>query len=269
MLHRAAQFVAGQLDGRLPETSVLLRKLPGIGEYTAAAIASIAFGEAVACVDGNVERVLRRVRGWDEKSGTPTKIRAEAARLLDADSPGNFNQAMMELGATVCLPRSPLCEACPVRDSCVTQGEHPVAASKKMMSRESAYAFVHRNGRGRGSSAEVLLEQRSAHASLMPSMWELPPMEPARAPQNAAALTLRHSITNTNYYVTVYRLDPKQQKQLIGQSAARQWHAVRDLHALPLTGLARKALKRLKAWPGYDGNGIPVALGDARIEFPE
>lgn len=269
MLHRAAQFVADQLNGILPETSNELRKLPGIGEYTAAAIASIAFGDAAACVDGNVERVLRRVRGWDEKSGTPAKIRAEAMRLLDADQPGNFNQAMMELGATVCLPRNPLCEACPVRDSCLTQGEHPVAASKKMVSRESAYAFVHRSGRGRARLGEVLLEQRPADASLMPGMWELLPIEPACAPRITAALTLRHSITSTNYYVTVYRLDPKQHKRLIGQSPARQWHAVRDLHLLPLTGLAQKVLKRLKAWPGYDGSGVPVALGDIRAEFLE
>ena len=85
LLHKAAQFVRQELGGRLPETVSELRVLPGVGEYTSAAIASIGFGEAVPCVDGNVERVLRRTRGWDEESGTPGKVRAEAARLLDAE----------------------------------------------------------------------------------------------------------------------------------------------------------------------------------------
>ena len=142
MLHRAAQFVTRELEGKLPSTAVELRALPGIGEYTSAAIASIGFGEPVACVDGNVERVLTRVRGWTERTALGARIRKAAAELLDPGRPGDFNQAMMELGATVCLPRAPLCLQCPVVELCATRGEHPVAARKKMRSQKVAYAFL-------------------------------------------------------------------------------------------------------------------------------
>lgn len=264
MLHRAAQFVSEKLEGRFPEKSTELRALPGVGEYTAAAVASIGFGEAVVCVDGNVERVLRRIRGWDETSGTTAKIKTAAIRLLDDSRPGDFNQAMMELGATVCLPRGPLCSECPVRELCLTQGEHRVSERKKMRSVQSAYGFLRRTPRGRMAAAEVLLEQRPAAASLMPGMWELPVIDAASMQIEARAFTVRHSITDTNYYVTIYRLDAKQEKQLPSPSAARQWHSVRELHTLPLTGLARKVLKRLKAWPGYDGAGPPVVIENSR-----
>lgn len=266
LLHKAVRFVAQKLDCRLPETAAELRTLPGVGEYTGAAVASIGFGEAVACVDGNVERVLLRLAGWDEGSVTAAKVRAEAARLLEARRPGDFNQAMMELGATVCLPRGPLCLECPVVGFCATRGEHWTPARKKMRSKESAYAFLRRTPRP--PRVEVLLEKRPADASLMPGMWELPGIDPESAGEENKSLTLRHSITDTNYYVSVYTLDPKQQHRLPKGEAVRQWHRVRDLRALPLTGLARKALKRLHAWPGYGEAGVAVAVGPIRWESP-
>ena len=256
MLRKAAQFVAEKLGGRLPSTAMELRALPGVGEYTCAAIASIGFGEAVACVDGNVERVLRRVKGWDEARGTAGKVRVEAARVLDPARPGDFNQAMMELGATVCLPRAPLCSQCPVREMCRTKGEHPAAERKKMRSKELAYAFLRRSGKTR--RAEVLLEQRAADASLMAGMWELPGIDAKHASGEKKALTLRHSITDTNYYVTIYALEAGEQEHLPKRKATRRWFAVDELHTLPLTGLTRKALKRLRAWPGYSGDGPVV-----------
>jgi len=252
LLHKAAQFVAREMGGMLPQSAAELRTLPGVGDYTSAAIASIGFGEPVACVDGNVERVLRRVKGWDEATGTQAKIRAEAARLLDEKRAGDFNQAMMELGATVCAPRSPQCASCPLREICVTRGEHAVAARKKMRSKETMYAFLRRTSKARAT--EVLLEQRPAGASLMPGMWELPMIDAAHAyvTEENKALTLRHSITDTNYYVTIYKLDTKHQKNLPKRRAAREWFTTRELHSLPVTGLARKALKRLRAWPGFE-----------------
>lgn len=269
MLHRAAQFVREKLGGMLPANSAELRALPGVGEYTAAAVASIGFGEGVACVDGNVERVLRRLRGWDENSGTAAKVKAAAARLLDGSRPGDFNQAMMELGATVCLPRGPICAECPVRELCHTRGEHRVAERKKMRSVQSAYAFLRRAPRGRTVAAEVLLEQRPAGVSLMPGMWELPAIDAASVELESRAFTVRHSITDTNYYVTIYRLDSKQEKRLPQSTGVRQWQPVRELHTLPLTGLARKVLKRMKAWPGYDGAGVPVVIEDGRRSMME
>src|SRR6202046_3595919 len=104
MMHRAAQVVVEQHHGALPTTAAELRKLPGIGEYTSSAIASIAFGEPVAVVDGNVERVLLRVFPEDGSlAPTANWFRDRAANLLDTQRPGDFNQSMMELGATVCL----------------------------------------------------------------------------------------------------------------------------------------------------------------------
>jgi A/G-specific adenine glycosylase len=244
MLHKAAQFVARELGGWLPSTAAELRVLPGVGEYTSAAIASIGFGEPVACVDGNVVRVVRRLMSWDEKTGTLAMVRAQASRLLDPKHAGDFNQAMMELGATVCTPRSPHCGQCPVEETCATQGEHSVGEGKKMRSRQTAHALLRRK-------AEVLLERRPAKAAVMPGMWELPVIEAKEALPDEKALTLRHSITDTNYYVTIYDMGARQ-KGLPKGKGARKWFAVSDLQGVPITGLTRKALMRLRTWPGFE-----------------
>src|SRR5208283_4378926 len=100
-----------ELAGEFPESAKELLELPGVGRYTAAAVTSIAFGEAVAVVDGNVERVLQRLLG----AMLPNhELWKQAEALLDHARPGDFNQAMMELGATVCAPRAPACLSCPV-----------------------------------------------------------------------------------------------------------------------------------------------------------
>jgi len=255
LLHKAAQIVSSNLGGSIPARSAELRKLPGIGEYTSAAIASIAFGEPIACVDGNVERVLLRIRGWDENSATATRIRTEAGRLLDANRPGDFNQAMMELGATVCLPRTPLCLQCPVTGLCATRGEHVVAVRKKMRRRLSAYALLRRRSAG---TSQVLLEQRRSDIALMPGMWELPPIDPKSAPEDRKALSVRHSITDSNYHVSVYILEPRQHKALPRSGTKREWFPQDQLHQLPLTGLTRKILKRLDAWPESEDHGLDM-----------
>ena len=159
MLHKAAKFVVSDLAGVLPRSAAGLRVLPGIGEYTSAAIASIAFGEAAAAVDGNVERVLMRLLGWDETTAPASRIREAAANALAQARPGDYNQAMMELGATVCLPRGPLCLQCPVQKQCATRGEHATAERAKMQNRDAAYVFVQRVTK-RGV-VEVLLVQRA------------------------------------------------------------------------------------------------------------
>src|SRR6202008_2890940 len=136
MLHAAAKVVARE-RGKFPETADEWRTLPGVGRYTSAAIASIAFGEAVAVVDGNVERVLQRFSG-QRLAGQ--KIWNAANALLDRDRPGDFNQAMMELGATVCTPRAPGCLTCPVVELCATRGELAGAEKKsRQVHREIHY----------------------------------------------------------------------------------------------------------------------------------
>src|ERR1700678_3374009 len=115
MLHAAAKTIVQERGGRFPGNAEGLRALPGIGRYTAAAVSSIAFEQPIAVVDGNVERVLQRVRG---KNLAGEELWRAAGELLNRKRPGDFNQAMMELGATVCSPRLPQCLLCPVSDLC-------------------------------------------------------------------------------------------------------------------------------------------------------
>ena len=120
-LHKAAKIITQQYGGQLPADAAALRALPGIGDYTAGAIASIAFGIPAAAVDGNVERVICRYEALTDEAGTPAMRRMVTQRaqaLVPRDRPGAFANAMMEMGATLCTPRSPACLICPVRDTC-------------------------------------------------------------------------------------------------------------------------------------------------------
>ena len=243
LLHRAAQFIVREHHGSLPRTAEELRKLPGIGEYTAAAIASIAFGQPVAAIDGNVQRVIQRVFQSAEIA-TSQGIRDHADALLDHKRAGDFNQSMMELGATVCLPKKPRCPDCPVQEICLTRGEHSTAPRKQMRSRQIGYALLCRNTEG---AKQVLLEQRSQSAKQMPGMWELPEIAMQEDDQKRVELTLRHAITVTNYYVRVLRFPEKEGKRRLAPAETRRkWIAASDLDRLPLTGLSRKVLQRLK-----------------------
>jgi A/G-specific adenine glycosylase len=312
MLHKAAQFIVLERNGRIPSASAELRSLPGIGDYTAAAIASIAFGESIAVVDGNVERVLLRITGRPNDATAQSKafIQAQAQalippkRLSTADpSPasknrsvwlaperialaaaahptaevgsenrapsipaasewagsttrtnaaGDHNQAMMELGATVCLPQTPLCLGCPVHDLCLTRGEHPTPTRAPLRSQPAAYLL---HLRKLGPITEVLLVRRSRDASLMPNMFELPTLPIDSVTGREPVLRLRHSITNTNYYVQVFSPSthsgaPSQtvSSSEVGLSplpSEPHWTRASRLPNLPLTGLARKVLQRL------------------------
>lgn len=258
MLHRAARMLMADYDGFMPKTAAVLRELPGVGDYTAAAVASISYGEAVPVVDGNVERVLLRLYGPQigepgGRNGKPSQrnFREAALRLLDPQNPGNFNQAMMELGATVCLPRGPLCGECPVQGHCRTRGEHVTAPAKQMRSRRTAYALVVRNA---GKKAEVLLKLRAEDEAQMPGMWELPIIE-GDLPEEPPVLTLRHAITNTNYYVTIYALPAEEKRRLYAPRGSLKWVKAGSLPEMPLTGLARKVLRRMKIFPGIASSG--------------
>jgi A/G-specific adenine glycosylase len=250
MLHAAARVVVRERGGKFPETAEGLRALPGVGRYTAAAIASIAFGEPVAVVDGNVERVLQRVAGR-RMAGEDLWRAAEG--LLDRERPGDFNQAMMELGATVCTPRAPACLTCPVVEMCATRGEMKGGAkAPRQKKREIHYALDMQDDK-------VFLVQRARDARLMAGMWELPEMvgpvlgagkqqvPPARFAsrrndnQNESDsplwFTLRHSITVTDYTVCVWRMAAP-------PHAGGKWVPVEKLARLALTGLARKTLRK-------------------------
>jgi A/G-specific adenine glycosylase len=236
MMHQAAKVVVAEHNGIFPSTAAELRSLPGIGEYTSSAIASIAFQQPVATVDGNVERVLLRVFPG-EQTGAKW-LQSKAASLVDPQRPGDFNQAMMELGATTCLPQRPLCLQCAVHRFCATRGEHPTTPAKKMHSRQIAYALCSHGGK-------VLLEQRPQSASLMPGMWELPEIEITPGGHERIELTLRHAITVTNYRVHVLRYSEEETRSLPSPHP-RKWTRTSDLGKLPLTGLTRKILRRLQ-----------------------
>jgi A/G-specific adenine glycosylase len=244
-LHAAARRILRERNGVLPVAAVDWRELNGIGRYTANAIASQAHGEPCAVVDGNVERVLGRLTGG--------VLRGEAAwraadELLDRRASGDWNQAMMELGATVCTPAQPACPRCPVARWCATSRERAKPATgggrvapAARRKRSASYALALRGD-------AVLLAQRPAGAALMPGMWELPEIQ--RTPAVKADFRLRHSITNTDYDVGIFRVALRGPDAKTQASTARlghpnkTWFSRTQVERLPLTGLARKALRR-------------------------
>ena len=235
-LHQAAREIVAEHGGVFPRDVDGLRALPGIGRYTAAAVASIAFDQPVAVVDGNVERVMRRM--WDGGQDQGKKITGAelwqlADQLVSRRRPGDFNQAMMELGATVCLPGEPLCVSCPVYSSCATRGP-----SARRLRQPRRRVDVHYRLALRRDS--VFVVRRSAKQSLMPDMWELPKLRAGHPTQRSVpgAFTLRHSITVTDFKVTITQ-----------GSAPRNvrgcWVPMERLPTLPLTGLTRKILRQV------------------------
>jgi A/G-specific adenine glycosylase len=240
-LQKGARTIAAA--GGFPREFRALRELRGVGDYTAAAIASIAFDQPHAAVDGNVLRVIARLEndGADIASGrTRERFRKTAQGLLDPESPGEFNQAMMELGATVCLPRDPLCLLCPVAAGCGaraagTANQLPIKLKKQEPERVSGtLAVVEKNGK-------VLLWQRPETSPRMAGFWELP--APEQLPGFRAGGTLamiRHTITRHHYEFAVIRGD------LPRAPRGFRWFSPPELARIPLSTTARKALAAAK-----------------------
>ena len=150
-LQKAARVIVSDFGGRFPERYGDIRALPGVGDYTAGAIGSIAFGLPTPAVDGNVLRVIARITGDDGDIATPAmkrRVTAALTRVIPVDAPGDYNQALMELGATVCLPNgAPLCEKCPAVRLCAAfhqgrTGELPVKAPKKSRREEDRTVYL-------------------------------------------------------------------------------------------------------------------------------
>jgi A/G-specific adenine glycosylase len=249
MLHAAAKQIVRARE--FPRTAAGLRNLPGIGRYTAAAVASIAFDEPVAVVDGNVERVLQRISG---KRLPGEDCWNTAEELLDTTRAGDFNQAMMELGAAVCTPRAPECLICPVIEWCATRGELRRDGKPARQNKKEIHFALHCRG------GAVLLVRRARDESLMPGMWELPEMQGSEAAPTQKQIpfdklragspprfasrrndrllyTLRHAITVTDYTVRVWR-DGE-----VGEAGGK-WIPAERLGKVALTGLARKILRK-------------------------
>lgn len=218
-LQRAAQIVAQQ--GRFPDTYEEVMALPGIGDYTAGAILSIAFGQAVPAVDGNVLRVMSRITGSEDNildARTRSRFRALMVEVMPHDRPGEFNQALMDLGAAVCLPNGePLCGACPAREFCTAyaqnrQKELPVRISKTKRRTEEKTVFLLLR------EDEAALRQRP-ESGLLAGLWEYPHVdgtldEAAAAAQLAAwgvmphrwvkRLQFHHIFTHIRWEMTGY-----------------------------------------------------------------
>jgi A/G-specific adenine glycosylase len=224
--------------GRFPDTYEGVLSLPGIGEYTAAAVASIGFNLPHAVLDGNVFRVLSRVfnDSTNIASGTArTHFGRLAGALLDSERSGDWNQALMELGATVCPPRKPQCLICPVAAHCraranSTQEELPVKTKPQKSKAETRVVFwAEQDGK-------VLLWQRPPDSRLMPGFWELP--ELAQLPSAAPGRKLgafRHGITIHNYTFEVMEIHAPEDID------GCQWIASGDLHTLPVSTIVKKA----------------------------
>lgn len=181
-LHAAARMIVDDFDGRIPEEIDALCRLPGVGRYTAGAIASIVFGRAAPIVDGNVQRVIARLDADPSAPREPATLRRvwdRAGQLVrESSAPGVFNEALMELGATVCTPRAPRCDRCPLAADCRAralgrQEEIPPAKSATPRKTVHFHTLVIRRG------ASVLFEQRPA-GGLWARMWQTPTIEAGR-----------------------------------------------------------------------------------------
>lgn len=252
-LHAAARQVAAA--GGFPRTVEGWLELPGIGPYTAAAVASIAFGVAAPVLDGNVERVVSRwlAQAGDPKSGRARRLLlAAAAELLVPARPGDSNQALMELGATLCTPRRPKCLLCPLAGGCRAAAEgdperYPAPRVKRVSEKRRLVVAV---AEGNGG---VLLFRRPDDSDLLAGTWELPWVpEEAEAPEAALAARyggtwklaarlgdVRHGITYRDLEVAVYRAEVA---GIARKAAGSGWFDAEGREGLPLSSLVGKVL---------------------------
>lgn len=265
-LHAAAAQIVGQLQGVIPKTEKELLLLPGIGSYTAAAIASIAYGERVPAVDGNVRRVLCRVfavQAPPDHSRTQRHIRRLAETVVPEKSPGPFNQGLMDLGATLCTPRKPSCAACALNGLCLAaikglQEFLPMKKPRRPLPQKEMVAAVLVDPRGR-----ALVVQRSP-AGLLGGLWGFPGVE--KKPHETLNRTLRRAVREelgvdvtcvkalaavrhayTHFRITVHAFQcriGKAKPKAIG-SHRLQWATQEDLERLPFSRVDRKIMEAL------------------------
>jgi A/G-specific adenine glycosylase len=261
-LHSAARRVADDHDGELPPDADALRELPGIGRYTAGAVASIAFALPEPIVDGNVKRVLARLLGIREDVNdkhTAERIWAEAGLLARGERPGDLNQALMELGATVCTPRSPRCMACPFFRSCDARKAGDAeslprkSARTKVSQVRGVAVWLERRGR-------VLAVKREA-GGLLGGLWELPggDLDPGEKPEDGAQRLLssqlalsvsglrragrvRHVFTHRELTLHVLCADAQPGRVRRRGIARHRWLLESEMLELPAATVTRKAI---------------------------
>jgi A/G-specific adenine glycosylase len=216
----ASRVIAAKHGGAIPEDYEALRGLPGVGQYTAGAILSIAFNKPYPVVDGNVRRVLSRLYGWTEDS--PRRTWEAADRLVRQAEPRAVNQAVMELGATVCSFKSPRCLVCPLQEACVafrTGMQHAIPPVKKRPAtvRVQLFAIVHADG-----NRYVMRQSRG--------LWEFPMFGELPAGALTHIGNCRHTITHHRLEVQVYA----------GTLDAQDGFTWQDFDAVPVSSLTRK-----------------------------
>ena len=265
-LHKAAQVIVNTLDGAIPLDYATFRKLPGVGDYSAAAVQSIAFNAPYAAVDGNIKRVLARLFLMDapiNDAKSAKVFQQQADALLDRDAPGLFNQAVMELGAMVCRPQSPTCLVCPVNAFCeafdtMRQDEFPKRrASKPTPEHHLAVGVIY------NSAGEVLITQRQLDG-LLGGLWEFPGGEIAEGEAaedacvrniaevvnlsvtNVRYLTrVRHAFTHFKIVVAVFRCDYTAGEVVLNGPRDAKWVTVAALRDYPLPRATHKFLGEL------------------------
>lgn len=265
-LHRAVRHVAQDYNGIVPSDPRTFLSLPGVGPYIAAAVLSIAFGLPHAVVDGNVKRVLARMFAIDLVINRPASgkyFQDLADRLLDPGEPGKFNQAVMELGALVCRPKNPACDACPVRRCCRAAADNTVAVypmrekARRIPCHHLAAGVVRKNGR-------VLIVQRPA-SGLLGGLWEFPngPVKDGEIAEAAcirniaesvhldvAAVSfltqIRHAYTHFKIIMDVFICDYRSGRVRLEDAEAHRWALTDDLVRYPMPKASLKFIEALK-----------------------
>jgi len=260
-LHAASKMIVREFAGRVPGNTRDLRRLPGVGRYTAGAVASLVFGQAEPIVDGNIKRVMARLfvgrRGPRKRQQASDRAHGDRTWTLahelvaQADRPGVFNEALMELGATVCLPQpaSPRCDACPLARWCEArkaglQQTIPAPRLRRAPRAVHHHAVVITRPGGR----HILLEQRPT-GGMWGGLWQAPTFEATRRasfdriahglPQDASA-TLRRC--GEFVHKTTHRLIRFHVYRAISRSRRGRWHTAASLHELPMSSAQRRVL---------------------------
>jgi len=256
-LHRAARQIVGRHASQFPDSTEAALALPGIGRYTAAAILSIAYGKPRAVLDGNVARVLARLDAICGDIRAPGRWRAFEARaqdLLEKSTPGDWNQATMELGATVCLPKAPRCEICPVSQWCHARAigiedQIPAARTRPSAIRLKLAAAVLLDPRGR----TLVLRSGAKEASLFSRLWQFPALEANGSPRRAVASHLqtkfglrdaaieyagesRHTVTHRRIRLASFLVRVSRLPRVRGAKTPK----FADLRRLPISNATRK-----------------------------
>jgi len=260
-LHRAARIVVNEMGGRLPSDLSALLSLPGIGKYTAGAILSMAFGKPVPALDGNVRRVLSRLFALPEAVDRPAGakiLEARAADLVPEETPGTFNQSLMELGALVCLPRTPRCPSCPIASSCEgrrrgIEESLPVTSPKGPLPTRTFVTALLRSADGR------CLLVRRPEKGLLSGLWAFPTTawngadpvawleeQAGAAVREIEALpAVRHTYTHFRAVVHPFLCRLGEAAPKMEARQGRAWVGFREFDRYALSALDRKLLKNL------------------------